>query len=167
MYTQILTHWSGSTWNFDLWILMIYITGQNYSLELMLAKFIAAKIANYLHPLKLTSNRCHILGNNTASDKQYAFECPHRDSNLQTYDLKSSSLQLSYRASCDWVKKCLRDSRNILSVNIERRQHHREFLCLLIYVERFLKILYNREFAISEIARFKFQWKFSSCSVRE
>ena len=35
----------------------IYPTGQNYSLELMFAKFATAKIAKDLNPLKQTSNR--------------------------------------------------------------------------------------------------------------
>ena len=35
-----------------------YPTGQNYSLELMLTKFVIAKIAKKLNPLKLTPNGC-------------------------------------------------------------------------------------------------------------
>ena len=45
-------------------IFYIYPTGQNYSLELMFAKFATAKIANDLNPLKQTSNRLYMPENN-------------------------------------------------------------------------------------------------------
>ena len=35
-----------------------YPTGQNHPMELMLAKFMTAKIAKNLHPMKLKTNRC-------------------------------------------------------------------------------------------------------------
>ena len=37
---------------------VLYPTGQNYSLELMFAKFAIAKNREKLNPLKLISNRC-------------------------------------------------------------------------------------------------------------
>ena len=43
-----------------------YPTGQNYSLELMFAKFATAKIAKDLNPLKITSTRLYMPANNTS-----------------------------------------------------------------------------------------------------
>ena len=42
----------------------VYLTGQNYSLELIFAKFATAKIAKHINPLKLISNRCLMPENN-------------------------------------------------------------------------------------------------------
>ena len=37
--------------------IIAYPTGQKYSLELIFAKFVTAKIAKYLNPLNISSNR--------------------------------------------------------------------------------------------------------------
>ena len=61
---------------------ILYPTGQNYSLELMFAKFATAKIANYLNQLKPISNRCLLPKKTLKNDEHVSMGCPNWGLNM-------------------------------------------------------------------------------------